>query len=164
MDDSCTALEGALNAIEGELTRITTSWGHEIEEVGPSGKSAVVKEHKQEIKEVKGKIAAATAKFENCLKSLPRVPLAIGVSGVHCIEKQDLSSEDEPYVLVCVVNLKSSLPITFGGKTATVPIPRAKVVLTGPWPGLSSGDYRSVNDLPLTSPSRPFWDNQGNRR
>jgi hypothetical protein len=160
MSDPCTALENELKALENELTSITSSWGHDFDDVGPGGKAAVVKEHQQETQAVKAKIAQKKAQFENCLRNRPRVPLTVAVSGVNCIEENDLSANDEPYVLVCTVDLKSPMTISLGGKSATVPIPRAKVTLTGPWPGVSSGEYGSVNELPANH-RRAFWNTIG---
>lgn len=160
MSDPCTKCENELNALENELTSITSSWGHDFDDVGPGGKAAVVKEHQQETKTVKAQIAQKKAQLETCLKGLPRVPLTISVSGVNCIEKNDLSSEDEPYVLVCTIDLKAPMTISIGGKSATVPIPRAKVTLTGPWPGVSSGEYGSAGELPADH-RRAFWNTIG---
>ena len=157
MADPCTNLENELDALEQQLTAITSSWGHDIDDVGPGGKAAVVAEHKQETKAIKAKIAAKKAQFETCIKSLPRVPLTISVSGVTCKEEtSEGSASEEPYVLVCAVNLKAKMPIKLGAASATIAIPAQRVGLTGPWDDVDAGEHHSASELPAVH-RRAFW-------
>lgn len=110
-------------------------------------------------------LAAAQLALQKCEGITPPAPvqpkpITIGVGGIECINATSGLGSDEPYVLVLAVDLSSTLSLSVGGKTVSVPLPSLHVTRVGPWEDVDDGETHSVFEL-APADRQPFWDLTG---